>query len=146
MSILGLLISLVLTALAVLLVVYPLVRPSRERNSSQDSIQQQTDRVQAYYERVLTNIRDLDEDFATGKIRETDYQEEREVWVHRGIRLLRVQDQLDAQHSLVDSASADAENIDRAIEATIRAYRDGEAPAYHDLSAGEKTGSSCYVD
>jgi len=140
MSILGLLISLVLTAAAVLLVVYPLIRPSRERNSSQGSIQQQTDRVQAYYERVLTNIRDLDEDFATGKIREADYREEREVWVHRGIRLLRVQDQLDAQHSLVDSASADAEHIDRAIEATIRAYRDGEAPAYHDLSAGEKTG------
>jgi len=132
MSILGLMISIALICAAVLLVVYPLIRPSRRQNRSKRRIQQQTDRVQAYYERVLTNIRDLDEDFSTGKISEADYREEREVWVHRGIRLLRMQEQLDAQRSLADSAGADAERIDRAIEDAILAWRDGEAPPYRE--------------
>ncbi len=132
MSILGLMISIALICAAVLLVVYPLIRPSRRQNRSKRRIQQQTDRVQAYYERVLTNIRDLDEDFSTGKISEADYQEEREVWVHRGIRLLRMQEQLDAQRSLADSAGADAERIDRAIEDAILAWRDSEAPPYRE--------------
>lgn len=132
MSVLGLMISIALIFAAVLLVVYPLIRPSHRQDRSNRSIQQQADRVQAYYERVLTNIGDLDEDFSTGKISEADYREEREVWVHRGIRLLRMQEQLDAQRSRVDSAGADAERIDRAIEDAILAWRTGEAPPYRE--------------
>ena len=138
MSIAGLMISLVLLFAAVLLTAYPLIRPPRRQNQSNGGIQEQADRVQAYYERVLTNIRDLDEDFLTGKIREADYREEREVWVHRGIRLLRMQDQLDAQRSLVDSG--DAERIDRAIEEAILAWRNGEAATHHGLSSQENAG------
>lgn len=128
MSIAGLVISIVLLFAVVLVTAYPLIQTPRRPNRSNGGIQEQTDRVQAYYARVLTNIRDLDEDLSTGKISEADYQEEREVWVHRGIRLLRVQAQLDAQRSLADSA--DAERIDRAIEAAVIAFR-------------EDAGSSC---
>lgn len=128
MSIAGLVISIILLFAVVLVTAYPLIQSPRRPNQSNGGIQEQTDRVQAYYARVLTNIRDLDEDLSTGKISEADYQEEREVWVHRGIRLLRVQAQLDAQRGLADSA--DAERIDRAIEAAVIAFR-------------EDAGSSC---
>ena len=116
MSIGGLLISFALTLAAAALTAYPLLRSSGQ-NRSRSGVQEQAERVQTYYERVLTNIRDLDEDFSTGKIREADYREEREVWVHRGIRLLRVQDQL---------AADDEERIDRAIEDAIRTWRHRE--------------------
>ena len=65
----------------------------------------------------LTNIRDLDEDFSTGKINEEDYRTEREVWARRGIRLLRALDQL-------EGAEDDAEGIERAIEEAVAEYRE----------------------
>lgn len=127
MSIAGLVISIVLLFAVVLVTAYPLIQAPRRTNQSNGGVQEQTDRVQAYYARVLTNIRDLDEDLSTGKISEAAYREEREVWALRGIRLLRVQAQLDAQRSLADSA--DAERIDRAIEAAVIAFReDAESP------------------
>ena len=86
------------------------------------------------------NIRDLDEDYLTEKLSEADFQAERAVWVNRGVRLLKVQDSLDAQHSLVDDGAVDAEEIDKAIETAVRAYRDGNAPAYHDLWGGGASG------
>lgn len=142
MSISGLLISLVLIGISTLIVILPFVRRVRSQSSTTISKQQQYDRIQTYYERVLTNIRDLDEDFTTGKISESDYQEEREVWVHRGIRLLRVQDQLDAQGSLIDTQNAGASNIDDAIENAIKAYREGDAAIVEDMSQAEQTGTS----
>lgn len=141
MSILGLSISIILALIALLIVVYPLVRQASSRVTTDIALQQQRERAQAYYDRVLTNIRDLDEDFSTDKINQTDHQEEREVWVHRGIRLLRVLDQLDAQHSLVDSQAVDIATIDDAIEEAIKAYRDGEQPEYHKLSQAGNTGT-----
>ena len=122
MSIAGLLISILLTLLALAFVVKPLLRPAREDRLSGGNLARQRERLSSYYERVLTNIRDLDEDFSTAKIGTEDYRREREVWVERGIRLLRVQDQLDLQHPRTGS---DAERIDRAIEAAVSAYRDG---------------------
>lgn len=141
MSIVGLSISIVLALITLLIIVYPLVRQASTRDASDTAIQQQRERAQAYYERVLTNIRDLDEDFSTDKINEADHQAERDVWVHRGIRLLRVLDQLDTQHSLVDTQAVDVARIDDAIEEAIKAYRDGEQPIYHELSQSGNTGA-----
>jgi len=141
MSILGLSISIVLVLITLLIIVYPLVRQTSSKVTSNDSIHQQRERAQAYYERVLTNIRDLDEDFSTHKINESDHQAERDVWVHRGIRLLRVLDQLDTQHSLVDTQAVNIASIDDAIEEAIKAYRDGEQPIYHELSQAGNTGA-----
>ncbi len=138
MSIVGLLVSLILVFITALIVVYPIVRKPK-KDGSNSSLSQQYDRIQAYYERVLTNIRDLDEDYTTEKINEADYSEEREVWVHRGIRLLRVREQLDSQHSLVDSQHQDASDVDSAIEEAIRAYREGDEPNYHELQPTENT-------
>ena len=121
MSIAGLMISMALAFAAAALVIYPLLRPAAAESSH--GRHEQLDRVQAYYARVLTNIRDLDEDFSTDKISEADYRQERDVWVQRGIRLLRAQDQLNAQNP------PDDQPIDRAIEAAVRAQREEAGPS-----------------
>lgn len=121
MSIAGLMISMALAFAAAALVIYPLLRPAGPK--SNHGRHEQLDRVQAYYARVLTNIRDLDEDFSTDKISEADYHQEREVWVQRGIQLLRAQDQLHAQNP------ADDQQTDRAIEAAVRAQREEAGPS-----------------
>ena len=136
MSSAGLLIALVLTLAALAIVVQPLFRSARGADIGATSLALQRDRLTVYYARVLTNIRDLDEDFATGKIGQEDYETEREVWAQRGIRLLRVQDQVDAERSLA-GAGSDAERIDRAIEEAVSAYRD-ETRADVDKLTSEK--------
>ena len=123
MSSLGLLAALFLTLGALVITAYPLLWPVRENSAAQRSLERQIERVQRYYGRVLTNIRDLDEDFATGKISRAAHHSEREVWVQRGVRLLRVQDRLIEEQGLADASAADAERIDRAIEAAVRAVR-----------------------
>src|SRR4030095_15985620 len=76
-------------------------RPLLNRESegiSDDAVQQkQRERLLLIYERVLTNIRDLDEDHTTGKMQTADYETEREAWVQRGIQVLKALDGLDAQ-------------------------------------------------
>ncbi len=122
MSISGLLFALALSVVAMVIVARPLWRSAAGESDAARALQRQRDQVRIYYERVLTNIRDLDEDFATGKIGTEDYSSEREVWVHRGIRLLRAQDQLEAQGDAAGS-SADAAAIERAIDEAVAAYR-----------------------
>lgn len=128
MSVPGLLIALLLSLVALAIVAHPLLRPARPRRSAGSSLRRESERVQTYYERVLTNIRDLDEDFATGKINEDDYRAEREVWAQRGIQLLRVRDQLEREGSSA-AAGKDAEQIDQAIEEAVAAYRAALGPA-----------------
>ena len=128
MSIPGLLIALLLSLVALAIVARPLLRPARQRRVDGSSLRLESERVQSYYERALTNIRDLDEDFATGKIGEDDYREEREVWAQRGIRLLRAQDRLEREGNPL-AAGEDSERIDRAIEEAVAAYRAALQPA-----------------
>lgn len=128
MSIPGLLIALLLSLIALAIVARPLLGAARQRHSAGSSLRLESEHVQTYYERVLTNIRDLDEDFATGKINGGDYRTEREIWAQRGIRLLRVQDQLEREGSSA-AAGEDAERIDRAIEEAVAAYRAALRPA-----------------
>lgn len=123
MSIAGLLISLLLAAIAIAIVARPLLRSRRGGQQENASRQQQREQLRTYYERVLTNIRDLDEDFSTGKLSGADHQQEREVWLQRGIILLRALDELDKEQRPPSSAS-EADSIDRAIEAAVAAYRE----------------------
>ena len=122
MSIPGLLIALLLALFAIAMVVQPLLGAAPKRSKSEPVDAVERERVRNYYERVLTNIRDLDEDMATGKISAADHTREREVWVARGIALLRLQDQLDARQG----TAAAAQDIDALIEAAVAAYREGQ--------------------
>ena len=133
MSIVGLIVALGLALIAIVVVARPFYRVGPGRAEAEVNLQLQRERVHSYYERVLTNIRDLDEDFQTGKLAEAEYREEREVWVTRGIRLLRVADSLDREPGL---GEADADAIDRAIEAAVRAARAGKQAALPEESDG----------
>ncbi len=123
MSIPGLLISLLLALIAIAIVARPFFTRATDRRVAESDYQ--SERVGNYYERVLTNIRDLDEDLATGKISAADHGREREVWVARGIALLRLQDQLGAQQQAADERS----DIDARIDAAVAAYRQNNGPA-----------------
>lgn len=125
MSSAGWLLAAALLLLALVWVLRPLLRPDRRQSGDALLLQKQRERVLLVYERVLTNIRDLDEDHSTGKMPSADYAFERELWVQRGIQALRTLDELDAQRAV--TASGDVETIDRAIderiEAAVQAYR-----------------------
>ena len=118
----GVIIGLVLFAGALIWVIAPLVRGGRGEGDA--LAQKRRERLLVYYERVLTNLRDLDEDFATGKIAELEYRDERETWVQRGIQVLRAMDALEGegQPLAADDEAIDRE-IDSAIEAAVAAYR-----------------------
>jgi hypothetical protein len=123
MSIEGLLVGLVVLALALGWITAPLMR--KERSSEDEALQKQRERLTLIYDRVLTNIRDLDEDYSTGKMGTNDYQTEREIWVGRGVQVLKGLDRLDGGE--VTTAPMDEQAVDRdiddEIEAAIAAYR-----------------------
>lgn len=125
MSILGLLASLLMALIALAIVARPLLSAARRGGGARSNDEAQRDRLSNYYARVLTNIRDLDEDLATGKISQADHEREREVWVARGIALLRMQDQLEARQAPAEDASA----IDAMIEEAVASYREGQGLA-----------------
>jgi hypothetical protein len=126
MSLGGIVFFLALLSLTALVVVAPLLRRSERANADDIRLQKQQERLLVYYERVLTNLRDLDEDHATGKMPTADYASERELWMRRGVQVLRALDSLD-DHSIVPEAVHDEaaidEAIDRAIENAIADYR-----------------------
>ncbi|MCY3834523.1 MAG: hypothetical protein OXG85_16035 [Chloroflexi bacterium] len=135
MSIPGLLIALILSLIALAVVARPLLRPARREPTAEEGRLLQGERLARYYERALTNIRDLDEDYSTGKISELAYTTEREVWVARGIRLLRALDRIERD----GAAGDDADEIERAIDEAVAAYRDRARPAHGDPAAGDRS-------
>jgi hypothetical protein len=122
MSINGLVISIALTLVVLAYVLLPVIW--RHRRTESEFISKQRERALAYYERVLKNVRDLDDDYTTGKIDEAEYQTERDVWMNRGVHLLKMLDELDEEHNIVADTSADDADIDEAIEVAIRQARE----------------------
>lgn len=125
MSNASLLLGLLLLTAAIVWIGLPLVR---SRNLSQPLETRQRDRLLAYYDRVLTNVRDLDEDFATGKMNEAEYHTERDLWVGRGIQVLKALDQgIALPLPTQEQAQAPTDgSIDDAIEAAVTRYRAGQ--------------------
>ena len=141
MSLLGLALSLLLFALAIALVTRPFWTSHGAPVTDRDKLRRQREILGEYYERVLTNIRDLDEDHLTGKIPQGDYQAERELWVGRGIQALKARAGLERQISQEDAGRPQAERVDQAIEAAIAAWRDGERAASPDRAPGRTSPS-----
>ncbi len=126
MSLEGLVVSVTLLVIAVLWIAAPLL--SRRLVRSDDAAQKQRDRLLTSYERVLNNLRDLDEDFATGKLVAEDHDLEREQLVQRGIRILMELDKLDTASTHAERASAPStgkanQSVDQSIEEAVAAYR-----------------------
>lgn len=125
MSLEGLLLALIITAALVVWIVRPLLKAETAQSIVTNASIHQHERLSLYYERVLRNIHDLDEDFATGKLNAEEYQTDRETWVQRGTAVLRALDELDSTpltSDLSDDAALDAE-IEAKIEARVRSYR-----------------------
>lgn len=117
MSIVGLIIAFAVSLLVLLIVVMPLLA---QRPASEGAfLNRQRARALAYYERVLRNLRDLEDDLATQKISQAEFDREREHWMARGVQLLKMLDELDQAQSLVHDHSADDAQIDAAIEAAV---------------------------
>ncbi len=125
MSLEGLVVSVTLLMIAALWIAAPLLR--RRLVQSDDAAQKQRDRLVTAYERVLNNLHDLDEDFATGKLQAEDHDPEREQLVQRGIRILMELDKLDAAPQATQASSplpAKADkSADESIEEAVAAYR-----------------------
>lgn len=118
MSIGGLIFAVVLFAVVLALVMIPLMRSSQlsvgafERRERQQALH--------YYERVLRNLRDLDEDHSTGKISTEEYQIERELWMGRGVQVLQALNETDVtHHQPAPSLRRNAAELDAAVEDAI---------------------------
>jgi hypothetical protein len=126
MSLGGILFFLLLLALVSMIVVTPLLSRSRITRDQDLRLEKQRDRLRIYYERVLGNLRDLDEDHATGKMPDDLYNDEREAWMQRGVEVLKALDGLEQESMIppttLDDAALD-EAIDSAIESAIASYR-----------------------
>ncbi|MCC6802137.1 MAG: hypothetical protein IT319_04560 [Anaerolineae bacterium] len=125
MSTPGLIFALLIAILVVIWVGSPLLR--RETKTDEDPLlKKQRERLLVYYERVLRNIRDLDEDHTLGKIDEDQYARDREDWAQRGVQVLQALDTI-ADRTLIAATPADDAAVDRAIddsiEAAIQRYR-----------------------
>lgn len=132
MSVIGLLVSFIIVVTVVAWIMMPFMVHRRENEGEVSTIERQRERLQVYYERVLRNLHDIDEDFATGKLSEAEHQLEREHWAQRGIQALKALDELDTRHliapSAADNAAIDAA-IEQAIETTITDYRNNPTSA-----------------
>jgi hypothetical protein len=86
------------------------------------------DELVTSYERVLAMIRDLDEDYHTGKLAPDTYQEDRAYWTEQGIKLLqRIEPNEDAELPVAAAAVEAIDEtdavLDDAIEKAISEYR-----------------------
>ena len=95
------------------------------RNTSQNHLKRELemtrDELITVYERVLSTLRDLEDDYKSHKIHPADYEQEREYWSQYGVRLLQL---LDGEHSAEDNIGDDYEmQLDHSVEEAIQNYR-----------------------
>jgi cytochrome c-type biogenesis protein CcmI len=132
MSIAGLIAALILTSVVVIVIALPLI--ARRADQEEDAeTQKQRERIAVYYERVLRNLNDLDEDHALGKLDDDDYARERALWLARGAAALRALDDMPmgaSPNREPDRVTLDTPSVetpldfdDAAVEAAINAYR-----------------------
>lgn len=116
MSVGGLIVAFLALSLVVIVIAWPLAR--RDRTQAVPETRQR-ERLLAYYERAVRNVRDLDEDHALGKLAPADYARDRELWADRGAQVLKALDELDSAAAPLPALSET--EIDAAIEQRIEA-------------------------
>jgi hypothetical protein len=126
MSIQGLLFALLLALFVLVWIVMPLFGRPTAPSENDPLLEKQRERLLIYYERVLRNIHDLDEDHALGKMDEREYTREREEWAQRGVQVLQALDSITEREVIAETPAEDTavdHAIDDAIEAAIQRYR-----------------------
>jgi hypothetical protein len=81
-------------AVLLLLTLFVVAQPLLGRRANGAPITQRIDELTTEYDRILNNLRDLEEDFNTGKLQEADYLADREIWTQRGVETLKALDEL----------------------------------------------------
>ncbi|MCU0476221.1 MAG: hypothetical protein MUC99_08955 [Anaerolineae bacterium] len=107
MSTTGLLVSALMLAVVVLFVFGPVLRRSEKATIRLDesAYRRERDAMKLAYQAVLKTLHDLlktlhdlEEDYATGKLSEADYQAERMRWKGEGVRLIKALDEQKKAH------------------------------------------------
>lgn len=121
MSTPGVIAAALLIAISFMVVGYPLLG---KQFAFGDKVRRQRlqDELMTTYERVVATIRDLDEDFNTGKLNESDYTPERQHWAARGVELLQKLDEIGALAGMHNGHSPDETQVDEAIEDAVSRY------------------------
>ncbi len=96
MSGIGLLIAVVLLAAAVAWLALPWLRRGRA-GALDPALARERDALLTSYERILSAIRDLDEDFQVGKLSQEAYASERARWAEQGAAALETLEKLGLQ-------------------------------------------------
>lgn len=126
MSTAGIIASLVIFAAGMAWVLMPILLHRTTLQREQLNAQKSRDELVTTYERVLAVIRDLDEDFNTGKLAEDVYQREREIWSGRGVDVLHLLEKqgMSAQPKVSHQSERSADQVlEDAIERAIADYR-----------------------
>lgn len=121
MSIEGLILSLVIVLGGLAWVVFPLFSRAAYLPTEAVLMQKQREHLLMHYEQVLRSLRDLDEDYSTGKVHPQIYESSREDWVQRGTEILKALDEMPQPH-FNDSDEMNNQELDDAIEAEIAKY------------------------
>jgi hypothetical protein len=123
----GWIFALLLALFVLAWIVMPLLsRDAKAADEDDPLLDKQRERLLVYYERILRNIRDLDEDHALEKIAEDEYTRERAEWAERGVQVLQALDSLPQRETIAATPADDAavdQAIDEMIESAVRRYR-----------------------
>ena len=119
--------TVILLGIALLAVLQPILA-NRRGDFTATLAQKKRDELLSSYERVLATIRDLDEDYNTGKLDDESYQAERAIWTERGIAVLQELEPQEEQIHLQAPRQSQAEQeLNDAVENAIAAYRKAKA-------------------
>jgi cytochrome c-type biogenesis protein CcmI len=125
----GWIFALLLALFVLAWIVMPLLsRNAKPVDEDDPLLDKQRERLLVYYERILRNIRDLDEDHALEKIAEDEYTRERAEWAERGVQVLQALDSLPQRETIAATPADDTavdQAIDDMIESAVRRYRQG---------------------
>lgn len=99
MSYAGLVIAIVFMILVGVLIFGPILRRGTTftLNAEADALQRKRESLRLDYAAILQTLRDLEEDKATGKLSDADYEAEKARWSAEGVRVLRERDE--ARHA-----------------------------------------------
>jgi hypothetical protein len=130
-----LILTIAMLSASILFMVAPFVMARRsKKRMALARAQEKRDSLIANYERIVATLRDLEEDYNTGKLDQATYERDREHWAGLGTQLLA---ELDVNSSVVkhsqpsasvkkkqaERSDADADAIlDDAIESAIQNY------------------------
>jgi hypothetical protein len=131
MSLESLVIVLTLLAISILWIGAPLFNRKLHISTRTAVLAKQREQIVVRYERLLSNLRDLEEDFTAGKMQADEFEYEHEKGIQAGIQLLRELDAFDTQHAVLPQAAAHdatpdvSADLDDAIEQAVSRYRGG---------------------